>query len=122
MVAVDLSETIESYCTGTNYDSPECQASDLDNDGVLDQSDSCLGSNTESTISIDGCTSDSPNIVFSNGCTMIDLIDHCAETAQTHGNFINCVDEITQKWVQGGVIDGKSKGKIQSCAAKSDIP
>ena len=41
LVTVDLTETLQNYCNDNNYQDQECQALDLDNDGILDVDDNC---------------------------------------------------------------------------------
>jgi len=41
LVSVDLTETLADYCASNNYEDPECQASDLDDDGLKDHEDNC---------------------------------------------------------------------------------
>ena len=40
-VAVDLTDTLHDFCRQLDYDDPDCQALDLDNDGVKDSDDNC---------------------------------------------------------------------------------
>jgi hypothetical protein len=119
-VSVDLTETIRAFCASNNYTYPECQKSDLDNDKVLDQNDKCFGSNIEATIRVAGCDSKVGNNVFEDGCTMSDLIGQCRGTAKTHGKFVSCVSHLTNSWKRDGLVSGKEKGAIESCAAKSN--
>ena len=50
LVSVDLGVPIDSYCVNDGYQAPECQASDLDNDGLRDGQDNCaLVPNTDQT-------------------------------------------------------------------------
>jgi hypothetical protein len=50
------------------------------------------------------------------------VIDACAAAALNHGDFVSCVAHATNEWRRAGLISGKEKGVIQSCAAGSDIP
>ena len=62
------------------------------------------------------------NEIVAEGSTMNDLIAQCAEGAKNHGRFVSCVAHLTNDWKKAGLISGKEKGKIQKCAARSDIP
>ena len=122
MNSADLSETILGFCQQVGYNDPQCQISDLDNDGVQDRYDQCQGSNINRPIIIDGCDTKVRNKVFNDGCTMSDSIAQCADRALNHGKFVACVSALTNNWKKNGMIQDKEKGTIQSCAAKSDIP
>lgn len=94
---------------------------DDDNDGCNDDVDAHPYSNQDATINIDGCDSGVDNVFI--GCsTMMDLIADCAATADNHADFVSCVAALTNDWKSAGLISGKDKGKIQSCAAQSNIP
>ena len=91
---------------------------DADGDGIPDSSDECDNSDLSPTVVIGGCDSGVENVLLPNGCTIIDLIAHCAETATTPGSFVSCVTHLTNQLKDAGVLSNKGKGAIQSCAAK----
>jgi hypothetical protein len=93
-----------------------------DQDGVPDGADSCLGSSPSPTVIIDGCNSNVPNTLFTNGCKISDQIAACAAGASNHGGFVSCVSHTTNALKKAGVISGAQKGAIQSCAAQASIP
>lgn len=95
---------------------------DTDGDGIPDDEDDCVNSDLSATIVIDGCDSGVTNTLFDTGCTMSDLIAECAAEAKNHGAFVSCVAHLTNSWKKAGLITGKEKGKIQSCAAQSSLP
>lgn len=41
LIEVDLTKTLHDYCDSVNYEDPDCQALDLDNDGIKDCDDNC---------------------------------------------------------------------------------
>ncbi len=82
----------------------------------------CSIPDTELTVIIDGCDSGVSNDVVEQDCTVSDKITQCAMSAQNHGEFVSCVAHLTNDLKKQGKITGKDKGKIQSCAAKADIP
>ena len=106
--------------TGLTLAVPE--STDGDGDGVPDDEDACPESILTETIVIDDCDSGVGNMLFDDGCTMADLIAECADNAKNHGGFVSCVAHLTNEWKQAGLITGKEKGAIQSCAAQADIP
>jgi hypothetical protein len=78
----------------------------------------CLG-----TIVIDGCDTGVKDRLVDNGKSSISQkIDKCAESAKNHGEFVSCVAHLTNELQKAGIITGKEKGAIQSCAAQANIP
>ncbi len=92
---------------------------DADLDGVPDNVDCEPNSNFAPTVVIDGCDSGVPNTFFTTGCTISDLVQHCAADAKNHGGFVSCVAHLTNDLKSAGIINGNQKGAIQSCAAKA---
>ena len=107
-----------------NYDGDTegdvCDADD-DNDGVLDAEDTHPMSSQEPTVVINGCDSNVPNVQVSAGSNMADLIADCEASAKNHGAFVKCLNQLTNHWKKAGIISGKQKGVITSCAGGSDI-
>lgn len=95
---------------------------DADNDGVPDDEDCNPNSNLSPTVVIGGNNSGVPNTLFSNGCTISDIIAQIAASSGNHGAFVSGVASYTNSLVSSGVITGKQKGAIQSAAAKANIP
>jgi hypothetical protein len=73
------------------------------------------------TIVIDGCDTGVPNMLLDGGYTMSDLIAECAADAANHGEFVSCVAQLANAWKTAGLITGREKGQIQSCAAQATI-
>lgn len=95
---------------------------DADLDGVPDNEDQCPDSNLAPTVVIGTCDSGVPNTTSPTGCTISDLVQHCAAGAKNHGGFVSCVANLTNDLKKAGIITGNQKGSIQSCAAKAQIP
>ena len=74
------------------------------------------------TVVIDGCDSEVANILLPTGCSLSDEIAMCAASAGNHGKFVSCVSHMTNDLKKDGIITGKEKGAIQSCAAQANIP
>ena len=74
------------------------------------------------TVVIDGCDSGVVNACLDGGSTILDLIAECADGAKNHGQFVRCVAALTNDLKAQGIITGREKGAIQSCAAQADIP
>jgi hypothetical protein len=88
-----------------------------DKDGVPDGVDSCIGSDSRSTVVIGPCDSGVPNTVFADGCRISDGIADCIrESNQGHGSVSSCISHYTNDLKKAGVISGAQKGAIQSCA------
>ena len=91
---------------------------DADGDGVADDEDCNPNSDVRPTIVLCDRNTGVPNTLFANGCTMSDLIAQIAATARNHGQFVSGVAQLTNQWVQDGLITGQQKGAIQSAAAR----
>ena len=94
---------------------------DQDVDGVPDGSDQCADSVLGGTVVIDSCDSGVPNTLFSNGCSIVDVVNQCGASAATHGDFTSCVTHFTNV-LKDGVISNKQKASIQRCAGRASIP
>ncbi len=94
---------------------------DQDVDGVPDGSDQCANSVLGGTVVIASCDSGVPNTFFSNGCSIVDVVNQCGASAATHDDFTGCVTHFTNA-LKGGLISNKQKASIQRCAAKASIP
>jgi hypothetical protein len=95
---------------------------DTDNDGCIDEEDPHPYSIKDQYVTIDGCETGVLNVFVTQCSTMMDLLQECAEDAVNHGDYVSCVAALTNDWKAAGFITGKEKGKIQSCAAQTDIP
>ncbi|MDA1349119.1 MAG: C-type lectin domain-containing protein [Chloroflexi bacterium] len=95
---------------------------DDDNDGVPDGDDAFPKSDTGPSVVIGTCDPDVANQLLGDGARFNDLIGAAAASANNHGNFVKQVSQLADKWKKAGLISGKEKGKITSCAARSDIP
>ena len=84
--------------------------------------DDCPVSDTATTVTVAGCETEVPNIMFNNGCTLSDLLGLCAESAASHGDYVSCVASVANGVNQGGGISGAHKGRIQSCVAGAEVP
>jgi len=74
------------------------------------------------TVVIDGCDSEVANILLPTGYSLSDEIAMCAASAENHGKFVSCVSRMTNDLKKDGIITGKEKSAIQSCAAQANIP
>lgn len=68
------------------------------------------------TVVIGGCDSGVPDVLAGGGFTISELIAQAAAGARNHGQFVSGVASITNGLVSSGVISGRQKGAIQSCA------
>ncbi len=95
---------------------------DDDNDGVADDEDSCPASDPAATVVIDACDSGVPNLQLGDGCNIGDEVAAIAADARNHGQFVSGVTELANELKRAGLISGRQKGSITSCAASADIP
>jgi len=94
---------------------------DADLDGLADSLDCSPNSDLRPTIIVDGCDSGVSNTLFTNGCTISDLIAQAASSARNHGDFVSNVARLTNALRSAGLISDSQKGAIQSCAAGSSL-
>lgn len=110
------------YALGSTSEYLSCSAVDSDGDDLFDADDDCPKSELGETAVIDGCDTGVSNHLFPDGCTMMDHIAECAESASQHRDFVRCVDELTDAWQDELLIDRREKRSIHRCAAKADLP
>jgi hypothetical protein len=92
---------------------------DADQDGVVDDEDCTVTSDTRPTIVIGGIDTGVPNTLFASGCTMSDLLSQARASATNHGGYVSAVAHLTNQWKAAGLITGAQKGAIQSAAARN---
>ena len=92
---------------------------DIDGDGVANGVDPFPNSNLDATVAIGGCDSGVENQSLGDGATFNDMIGAAAVGAKNHGAFVSKVSNLANEWKKAGLISGKEKGKITSCAARS---
>jgi hypothetical protein len=121
---LDICDIVDGTSADENEDGipDECEGpQDSDGDGAPDGVDNCPNSDLGESIVIDECDTGVGNELFDDGCTMADRIAECAEGVTTHGEFVSCVAQLTNDWKQDGLICGREKGRIQSCAAQGNL-
>lgn len=95
---------------------------DADLDGVDSGVDCEPNSNLAPTVVIDGCDSGVTNTLFSDGCTISDLIAHIAANSSKHNDFVKGVVSLTNQLKRDGVITEAQKDAIVECAGSANIP
>ncbi len=94
---------------------------DGDVDGLEDALDRCSASVLAPTVVIPPTDTGVPNLQFTNGCTLQDLINECAVGAKNHGKFVSCVSHLTNDLKKQGVLTSAQRSAIVKAAARSDI-
>jgi hypothetical protein len=95
---------------------------DADTDGLADNADCEAHSDFRPSVIIGKCDSGVKNWFFTSGCTVSDYIRHVAGAAKNHGAFVSGVSDITNQLKAAGIITGRQKASIESCAAGAPIP
>ena len=95
---------------------------DADLEGLADDLDQCPSSDLDDTVSIGGVDTGVENLLFTNGCTISDLVGIAAAAAKNHGQFVSRVAHLTNALRDGGFITNQQKGILQSTAARSTLP
>jgi hypothetical protein len=70
------------------------------------------------TIVINGCDTGVADILYDGELLISEYIKEIYDAAINHGEFVWNVARLTNDLMKDGIITGKEKGKIQSCAAK----
>lgn len=100
---------------------PNDAENDADGDGFCADFDLCPDSNIDSEVSIGSCNTGVANLII-GGCSIIDSINECSDTARNHGQFVSCIAHMTNQLKGNSLISGREKGEIQSCAAQANLP
>jgi len=82
---------------------------DADNDGLANGLDSCDASDLRDTIFIGEDDTEVPNQIFSDGCTMSDLLN---VDARNHGGAVSDATHLLNEWRSQGLITDKERKKI----------
>ena len=92
---------------------------DADLEGLPDDVDLCPGSDLTATVVIGGTDTGVANSLFSNGCTIADLINKAASDAKNHGQFVSAVAHILNALRDAGQITQDERQAIHNVAAKT---
>lgn len=90
---------------------------DDDNDGVADLYDQNDNSNLEATITIGSCDTGVKSNTLDSGVTMADLVDELESGEYKNlGQEIKSYTQLTNLWVQNGLISAVQKNSLLACA------
>ena len=95
---------------------------DADVDGLADAVDACPTSDRRSTVFVGDENTGVANPMFTNGCTIGDLIANAAAGARNHGGFVSDVAHLLNALRDAEIITNEEKGIIQSAAGRSKLP
>ena len=112
--------TVQDDDGGTSSDASSVSvALDRDGDGVNDEVDPFPNSDTSPTVIIDGADTGVANLALGDGSTFNDQISECADGARNHGQFVSCLNGLTNDWRRAGLIDNRDRSAITRAAAQS---
>jgi hypothetical protein len=75
---------------------------------------------TPNMISIGECDTEVTDFLYEKkGISVSEWITQCEAEAKNHGQFVSCVTHLTNELKEAGLISGREKGAIQSCADKA---
>ncbi|MFQ5494787.1 MAG: hypothetical protein ACE5EX_05345 [Phycisphaerae bacterium] len=83
---------------------------------MFDDRDLCPESTAAAMVLVNGRDTTVANVVFSDGCTMADLIYACKGAPHNHGGFVDCVTGLARQRKRERLITGVEHGRIVSCA------
>lgn len=92
---------------------------DADNDGKATADDCDDTSDFRPTVFTGSCDSGVPNLFFTSGCTVNDLIQQIAATSSNHGVFVARVGQLANQLKKAGLITAAQKDALMSCAGSS---
>lgn len=96
---------------------------DDDNDGVEDGADQCqLSTPLLPFVTIDACTTEVPDQILTNGCSIGESIFNFGEAAKNHGKFVSAVTHFATDLRKSGLIANKERSAIVKCAAWANVP
>lgn len=85
---------------------------DSDGDGVLDDLDSCPGTDARATVVVGSNDSGVTNSVDAAGCSIADHVKACFAEANNHGDAVSCVSHLAKELRQAGTINGRDQGQL----------
>lgn len=95
---------------------------DADNDGKATADDCDDTSDFRPTVFTGSCDSGVPNLFFTSGCTINDLIQQIAATSSNHGIFVARVGQLANQLKKAGLITAAQKDALLTCAGSSTTP
>jgi hypothetical protein len=97
-------------------------ANDADGDGVCGDIDQCAASSLGGTVRIGDCDSGVGNDLLADGCSLQDRVNGCTAGTKIVGKAARCIAAVTNDLVERGLLTGRDKGRIQSCAGGRVAP
>lgn len=92
---------------------------DGDLDGVADDAgDQCLGSDLRASVIVGGEDTGVANTLFTNGCTVADLLGQC-DGAVNRGGVLSCVAHVSKALSDQGFVPVTRIGAVQRAAARN---
>ncbi|MBX3747961.1 MAG: thrombospondin type 3 repeat-containing protein [Verrucomicrobiae bacterium] len=99
---------------------PNPDQADADGDGIGDACDAFPNSRgVGGNVTIGGCDTHVPNLLFPDGSTLNDLIDALAAHSKNHGQFVSGLAKLNQSWRDQGLLTPRQAAAIQSCGARA---
>lgn len=95
---------------------------DDDQDGVPNDEDECPDSDLSATVVIDGCNSGAENDLFTDGCTISDLVTNCLEDSSTRIRALLCTTRLTKDLRHDGALSVREAIGILACTVRSLFP
>ena len=97
--------------------------SDDDNDGVADTADACvLSAPLPPFVIVDACTTEVPDVILENGCSISESIAAIAGTSWNHGKFVSQVTHFATELRKNDIFDNQGRSDIVRCAAWANGP
>ena len=95
---------------------------DTDVDGLANALDSCPASSFEDFVSIGGEDTGVPNVLFTSGCTMSDLVANVAAASRNHGGFVSGMNVLLKALEDAGIISKNERARMHNVTAHANVP
>jgi hypothetical protein len=93
---------------------------DSDNDGIETARDACPGAyDARAKVVVGGTDTGIGNLLFTNGCTIQDLVNLAAAAADNHGAFVSSVTQLINVLRNVGIISNDERQAIHRAAVHS---
>lgn len=121
---IDIATGQSDDCNENGYPDQCEKKIHSDNDGLIDECDTCPESNSDITIIINSCDTNVTNTMFDDGCNMADVIAECQSGIRLRdkGKNVSCTVELATNWLRSRLITGREFSQIIRCNAKTFNP
>ena len=94
---------------------------DADNDGIETSVDSCpTAYDARPRVVVGGTDTGVGNLLFTNGCTIQDLVNNAAAAADNHGQFVSSITHLVNALRDAGILSNAERKAIHQAAVHAN--